>query len=264
MKKLIGVFIFIFFISNLNSVLASELRDKVGVDEKLGNKIPLNTMFFDSDGKEVILKDLISKPTVIDFAYYKCTGICTPLMTEVADVVNKIDLIAGKDYNIITISINPDELPKDAANKKAEMMNLVKTEIPDSAWRFLTGDSLSINELTKAVGFNYERQGDTFLHTGLLVFVSSDGKICRYLKPGFTDRGDFRILPFIFKMAIVEASKGEAIPVIDELSRYCFSYEPKNESYVFNWFKISGAGILLAVAAVFIFVVLKPKKKVKS
>ncbi len=264
MKKITGVFGLIIFLLSFNFVFASDLREKVGVVEKLGNKIPLNTKFFDSNGKEVKLKDLITKPTVIDLVYYKCTGICTPLMTEVADVVNKIDLTAGKDYNIISISFNPDELPKDAAKKKAEMMNLVKTEIPDSAWRFLTGDSLSIREFTNAIGFNYEQQGDTFLHTGLLVFVSSDGKICRYLKPGFTDRGDFRILPFIFKMAIVEASKGEAIPVIDEVSRYCFSFEPKNESYVFNWFKISGAGILVAVAAIFIFVVLKPKKKISS
>ncbi len=261
MKKLIGVFVFIFLLNNLNSVLASELKDKVGVNEKLGNKIPLNIKFLDSNGKEVTLKDLINKPTVIDLAYYKCTGICTPLMTEVADVINKVDLTAGKDYNIITVSFNPDELPKDAAQKKAEMMNLVKSEIPNSAWRFLTGDSLSITELTKAIGFNYERDDNTFLHTGLLVFVSSDGKICRYLKPSFTDRGDFRILPFTFKMAIIEASKGEPLPVIEEVSRYCFSYEPKNESYVFNWFKISGVGVLVMLAGFFFFVVLKPKKK---
>lgn len=260
MKKLIGAFVFIFFISSLNSVFASEFRNKIGVTEKLGNKIPLDTKFFDSDGKEVTLRNLINKPTVIDLAYYKCTGICTPLMTEVADVINKIDLVAGKDFNIITVSINPDEFPKDAAKKKVEMMNLVKSEIPNSAWRFLTGDSLSISELANSIGFNYEREDDTFLHTGLLVFVSSDGKICRYLKPGFTDRGDFRILPFSFKMAIVEASKGEVLPVIEEISRYCFSYEPKNESYVFDWFKISGVGVLFSVAVIFFFFIRKPKK----
>ena len=70
--------------------------------EKLGNKIPLDVSFTDSEGKTVTLKDLIKKPTVIDLAYYKCTGICTPLMTEIANVINKVDLIAGKDYNIIT------------------------------------------------------------------------------------------------------------------------------------------------------------------
>ncbi len=261
MKKITGVFVFIFFLLSLNPVFAAGFRDKVGLNEKLGNKIPLDVRFFDSNGNEVMLRDLVTKPTVIDLAYYKCTGICTPLMTEVADVINKIDLAAGKDYNIITISFNPDELPKDAARKKTEMMNLVRTGIPDSAWRFLTGDSLSISKITKAIGFNYERQSDTFLHTGVLVFISSDGKICRYLKPDFNYRGDFKILPFSFKMAILEASKGEAIPVIEEVSRYCFSYEPKNESYVLNWFKISGAGILILVAALFVFVVLKPRKK---
>jgi protein SCO1/2 len=264
MKKTIGAIILIILFIGLGNGFADGFNQKIGVVEKLGNKVPLNVSFTDSDGKTVTLKDLIKKPTVIDLAYYKCTGICTPLMTEVANVINKVDLIAGKDYNIVTISINDNEFTKDAAAKKAEMLNLVKTEIPASAWTFLTGDSNAISAITNAVGFYYQRQEETFIHTGVLIFISTDGKICRYLKPDYNNRGDFRILPFDFKMAILEASKGQAIPVINNVVRYCFSYQPKSDTYTFNLFRVFGTGTLVVVAIVFVFVVLKPGKKHKK
>ncbi len=264
MKKLIGVAVLIYFLFSIGTAAAAGFKDKIGIDEKLGNKIPLDASFYDSHGKEVTLGEIINKPTVIDFAYYKCTGICTPLMTEVADVMNRVDLKPGKDYDVISISFNADETPNDAFKKKQEMMNLLNSGIPDSAWQFLTGDSLNISKVTKAAGFNFEKQDDTFLHTGVLIFISADGKICRYLRPGFSDRGNFRILPFDFKMAIIEASEGEAIPVIDKALKYCFTYQPKNESYVLDMFNVSGAGILIVVAGLFFFVIRKPKKIKKN
>jgi protein SCO1/2 len=264
MKKIIGVIGFIIFLVGSGNLFPSDFNQKIGIVEKLGNKVPLDVSFTDSDGKTVLLKDLVKKPTVIDLAYYKCTGICTPLMTEVATVINKIDLIAGKDYNIVTISINDNEFTKDAAAKKAEMLNLVKTEIPASAWTFLTGDSNSIKAITNAVGFNYQRQEEAFIHTGVLIFIAPDGKICRYLRPDYNNHGDFRILPFDFKMAILEASRGEAIPVINNVVKYCFSYQPKSDTYTFNLFKVFGTGTLVVVAIVFVFVVLKPGKNHKK
>ncbi|MHB1686163.1 MAG: SCO family protein [Ignavibacteriaceae bacterium] len=261
MKKFYLFFCSVLLFTSFNKAPAADINDKVGVVKKLNATIPLDLTFYDSDGKKVLLRDLVNKPTIIDFAYYKCTGICTPLMTEIADVVGKVDLVPGKDYNLLTVSINPAETSFDAANKKVEMMDLITKKIPSSSWRFLTGDSLSIKTLADAAGFNFERQGDTFLHTGVLIFVSPDGKICRYLEPGYDAQGNFRILPLDFKMAVIDASKGLAVPVVDEIERFCFSFQPKNKSYVIDIFKISGTGILLLVGIFVVFVLLKPKKK---
>jgi protein SCO1/2 len=264
MKKLIGAWSFIIFLFCLSISYPKDLSDKVGIDQQLGKTIPLDAVFYDSKGNEVTLRKLINKPTVIDFAYYKCTGICTPLMTEVADVMNRVDLKPGKDYQVITISFDENELPKDAAEKKAAMTNLLNSGIPVSSWWFLTGDSTNIRKVTNAAGFHFERQGNTFLHIGILMFVSKDGKICRYLEPGFNYKGNFRILPLDFKMALLDASKGQAIPVIDKALRYCFSYQPKNKSYVLDVFKISGVSIVVMVTALFFFVIRKPKKDSKK
>ena len=264
MKKVIEIlFVAVLFFS-FGRAFAADYKDKVGINEKLGAIIPGNVSFYDSQGNKVLLSDLMKKPTVIDFAYYRCTGICTPLMTEIADVINKVDLVPGKDYNIVTISFNPDETIKDAADKKIQIMNLVNNNISADGWKFLVGDSASIKKVTQAAGFNFERQDNAYLHAGELIFVSPEGKICRYLKPDFNYRGDYKILPFDFKMAVLEASRGEEIPVIDKALRYCFKYQPKNQTYVFDMFKVSGITVILAVALVFVFVVRKPKKEFKK
>lgn len=264
MRNSAYIFFVIFTLIFAKLSFASVIKDKVGVDEKLGSVIPRDAVFYDSQSNRVVLGDLMKKPTVIDFAYYKCTGICTPIMSELANVVNKVDLTPGKDYNIITISFNPDETPKDAAEKKMQIDALLKDRIPTSSWKFLTGDSLDIKKVADAAGFHFERQGSGYIHTGALIFVSSKGKICRYLRPDFNYRGDFFILPFDFKMALLEASKGQEIPVIDNALKYCFKFQPKDQAYVFDVFKVSGITVILTVLFVFWFVVKKPKKKIKK
>ena len=264
MNRVIYILSLIFLAVNLHTAYAAGFKDKVGIDQKLGSTIPSNATFYDSHGNKIVLGDLFNKPTVIDFAYYKCTGICTPLMTEIADVVNKVDMTPGKDYNLITISFDPDEIPKDAAEKKLQIVALLKDRIPASGWKFLTGDSLDIKKVADAAGFHFEREGNGYIHTGSLIFVSSEGKICRYLRPDFNYRGDFQILPFDFKMAVLEASKGEEIPVVDKALKYCFKFQPKNQAYVFDVFKVSGITIIVMVTLVFFFIVRKPKKNIKK
>ena len=209
-------------------LIASDIH-QAEVVEHLGEKIPLDLTFKDSEGKSVKLKDLVNKPTVLDFVYYRCTGICTPLMVEVAEVINKVDLQPGKDYRIISISIDHSDTPKLAAQKKNAMFSLITKKIDPSSWEFLTGDSASITEAADAAGFYYQRQDNQFLHKGVLIFVDNDGKICSYLRPGYTSRGDFSILPSEFKMAIVETSQGKITETIAKVLQTCYAIIPKSK-----------------------------------
>jgi protein SCO1/2 len=233
--------------------------------EHLGAKIPLNLKFSDSDGKQVQLKDIIDKPTIIDFVYYECPGICSPLMTEVAHVANISDLRPGIDYQILSISFDETETPEIALKKKKTFLSLIDSKpFPDSAWRFLTGDSLSIDELTRAAGFNFKRTGRNFIHAGALIFVSPRGEICRYLYPDYAQTRGFGILPFDFKMAVLETAQGKKIPVIGRALQFCFSYDPQGKTYVFNILRVFGAGIILGVILFVVLIKVKPKKDKRS
>ena len=267
MKKFLGVafndsalILLIFFLLIVSSnAFATDDVHQAEVIEHLGKKLPLNLTFTNSVGKKVLLKDLVNKPTIIDFVYYRCTGICTPLMVEVAEVIGKTDLQPGKDYRIISISINPAETPKIAAQKKNAMLSVVNKKIPPSSWEFLTGDSVSIAKITDAAGFYFQRQGNGYLHKGVLIFIDKNGKICEYVRPGYTSRGDFSILPSEFKMAVIETGKGTVTATIQKVLQTCTSFIPKGKD-VLIFALIFITGIFTVTTVLFIIKKANPSK----
>jgi len=252
--------IFLIILLFVSMKIYGDDKQVVGLDEKLGAKLPLDLTFTDEDGRKILLKDIIDKPTVIDFVYYNCPGICTPLMNEVANVIDKIDMQPGKDYNIISISIDETETPEIAARKKLTIAEMVEKDVTGKAWRFLTGDNVSIRKLTSTAGWGFKREGKQFIHSGALIFISKDGIICRYLIPDYSERRGFGILPFDFKMAIIETSQGKQMPMIAKVIQFCFSYDPKGRSYVFNFTRVFGAGILISASIFIIYLRVKTKK----
>lgn len=241
--------------------LFADEKIKIGIDEQLGKKLPLDVTFNDENGNKVVLKDLMGKPTVITFVYYSCPGICTPLLNSLAEVVDKSELHPGKDYNIISISFDEYDKPETALKKKYNYLGEIEKQVPQYAWRFLTGDSSQIKKLTDAAGFYFQRKGKDFIHTGALIFVTADGKITRYLFPGYSEKAGFNILPFDFKMAVIEAQEGKVSPTIARVLQFCFSYDPAGKTYVFNITRVIGAGMILMAVGFVIFITVKPKKE---
>lgn len=261
MKILLKLILVSFII--IQSSFGNNKKIEVGIDEQLGKYFSLESKFQNESGETILLKDLIDRPVVIAFVYYQCPSICNPLMLEIADVVNKVDLNLGADYKIICISINDDETPPIAASKKNNFLGMINHKVNTNAWVFLTGDSTNILKCTRSAGFYFKRDGANFAHTSSLIFLDPNGKICRYIFPDYSDSRGFGILPFDFKMALMEASDGRVGTTIARVLQYCFSYSPEGQTYVLNLTRIFGAVIIL-FAGVFIFLVIKFKpKKIK-
>jgi protein SCO1/2 len=240
---------------------AGDKKIEVGIDEQLGKSIPLNEYFVDENGIKVQLKDLFAKPTVLSFVYYNCPGICSPLLMEVADIINKSELVAGVDYNVVSISMDEFETPKDAMERKQTFFKTLDKNIPPESWKFLTGDSATIKKVADAVGFYFKRNGKDFLHAGAFIFIDNKGKICRYLFPSYSERRGFGILPFDFKMSVIETSEGKVTPTMAKVLQFCFSYDPEGQTYVLNFTRIFGAGILIIIGIfVIVYLRVKPKK----
>jgi protein SCO1 len=236
-------------VSNNNDV-------EIGVIEHLDEFLPDSISLINENGQQVWLADVIDKPSVINFVYYRCPGICSPLMEAVAGVMDKSDLIPGVDYQVLTISFDPSETIELGIRKKANYLNLMTNKVEEAkkGWLFFTSDSASIARATTATGFKYKRTGNDYLHAASLTVVSKDGKITRYLNGMY-------FLPFEWKMAIVEASKGQSGPTINKVLRYCYSYDPVGQTYVMNVTKVSGTLILFFAVVLLLILILKPKKK---
>jgi len=251
--KKISVFVLLVFSSLMSLAKDSTQKIEIGIDEKIGQTIPLDVEFFDEKGYLVALKDVIKKPTILNFVYYRCPGICSPILIELTTIVNHIDLEMGRDFQILTVSFDEREKPELAAAKRENYFGLLKKQIPDDSWKFLTGDSAAIHRLTDAAGFMFKREGNDFLHAGAIIAVSPEGKIARYLY-------GTQYLPFDVKMAITEASEGRTGPTITKILSYCYSYNPDGRKYVFDVTRVAGAVILLFAVAFVVYLTVKPKK----
>jgi protein SCO1 len=237
-----------------SSKAADQVQPKVGIEEKLGQTIPLNVEFYDENGQLISLKSLVNKPTIFTFVYFRCPGICTPLLNELAHVVDKTDLELGKDYQIISVSFDHRETPDMASGKKDNYLHSMKKQVDPNGWRFLTGDSLNIHQLTDAAGFYFSRSGNDFIHAGALIVVSREGKITRYIN-------GIQYLPFDVKMAVYEATTGKVGPTIAKVLTFCFSYNPEGRTYSLNFMRIALV-VTLGFVGVFVMVFLvRPRKK---
>jgi protein SCO1/2 len=256
-------FTLILFLS-FSFIFSSIANDKIelGIDEQLGKNIPLDVTFNDENGNPVTLRELINGPTVIALVYYYCPGICNPLMFELSNVMNKSDLEPGYDYNVVAISIDEFENPEKASAKKKEMFSGFDKEVSPESWRFLTGSLENIKAVTNKAGFYFKREGAELRHAGTLMFVDKNGKICRYLFPSYSENHGYGILPFDFKMAVIETSESKVTPTVARFLRFCFSYDTEGQKYALNFTRIFGAAILLFAGIFFLIIKFKPKKEI--
>jgi len=251
--------LFLFF--PFNQVFAQKVFDdktdqtEIGIVEHLDEYLPKDIWLVDEQNQKVLLSELIDKPTIINWVYFRCPGICSPLMEGLAEVMNASDLVAGVDYQVLTISFDPNETIDLGIRKKTNYLNLVdKKESIAKGWKFFVSDSASIVKGTNATGFKYKKNGKDFLHAASVTVVSPKGKITRYLN-------GTRFLPFDFKMAIIESSKGMSSPTISKIMQYCFSYDPVGQAYVLNVTKISATLIIFVALLFFLVLIFKPKRK---
>ena len=256
-----------FFIAQLlgllvlfSTVLADE---KLGVEEHPAGEVPLDVPFLDETGKRVTFGEIMDgKPAILTLNYYGCPGLCTPQLNDLAQNLTRVKLSENRDYKVITLSFNPNETPEDAAKKKANLLASMQRPYDAAAWKFLTGTESDIRKVTESVGFYYEKQAGQggmveYIHPAVLVALSPEGKITRYLN-------GVQQLPFDIQMALMEASQGTVRPTIAKTLLFCFAYDPKNKTYVFALEKVGAIVLSLILAGFFLYLVLTGRKKESS
>lgn len=253
MKTLFAFILGFFLLGNLYGQLPINRDVEIGIVEKLGDTLPLDLTFYNEKNDTVTLGSLISKPTILSFVYFDCPGLCSPLLDGIADVVSKMDLALGKDYNMVTISFNTKDTPEKARVKKLNFIQKIK-ENDRVNWTYLTGDLENIQKITEAAGFRYKPMGVDFAHPATIIILSPKGKITRYLY-GVT------FLPFDVKMAIAEAEQGFTRPTRSKILQYCFGYDTVTRSYTLQFTRLIGTFMLLAAVFFALFIFITSRKK---
>jgi len=238
-------------VKSQESRVYEDLREpEIGVVEMLDTFISEDIMVIDENNQPVQLLSLIDKPTILNLVYYRCPGICSPIMESIANVLDKTDMTIGKDFQVLTISFDPTESAELAQQKRNNYFYLIKREFDPNGWRFFTADSANAKNLTQQVGFKYKKVGFDYIHTATIIILSPQGKITRYLQGIY-------YLPFDVKMAIIEAAEGKSGPSITRVLAYCYSFDPAGQRYVFNITKVTGTIILFLGVVIFLFLIIR-------
>lgn len=209
-----------------NSSIPQELEG-VGVEEKLGTVLDRDLEFVGENGRPVRLGKFLDqgRPVILNFAYYSCPMLCGMVLNGLTTSIRDLSWTPGKEYEIVTISIDPREMYQLAASKK--QAQLISFDRPAPGWHFLADYNGNAKKLAEQAGFHYrwDKQREQYAHSAALILLAPDGKIARYLY-------GIKFKSFDLRLGLTEATEGKMRSTADHLLLYCFQYDALARSYV--------------------------------
>jgi protein SCO1/2 len=222
-----------------------ELLKEVGIDQKLNDSVLLDLTFRDENGQTVKLAQFFgAKPVILSLVYYNCPMLCTQVLNGLERSLKDVPMDIGKQFNVVTVSIDPTERPVLASAKRALYVGLYGRPGAIDGWHFLTGDEPQIKQLANAVGFRYayDSQSKQFAHASAIMMLTAQGKISRYLYGIQYSSRDLRL-------GLVDASEGKIGTPVDQILLFCYHYDPATGKYSLLISRIiKAAGILTILA----------------
>ena len=220
--------------------------EKIGIEQKLGEQLPLETEFTADDGRKIKLGSLFAsgRPVVLAFVYYECPMLCNEVLNGLTGSLKGVSLDAGKDFDVIALSFDARENEKAelAKNKKAAYMERYGRPGSEKGWHFLTGTQAAIDAVTKAAGFSYkwDEKSNQFAHAGGVMVVTPQGKMSRYFY-------GIDYSPRDLKLGVIESAENRVGNATDQLLLYCYHYDPSTGKYGFAILSVIRLGAVLTL-----------------
>lgn len=227
---------------------APEQAKGVEVVERLGEAIPLDLQFMNSDGAPVELGQFFKdgKPVVMALVYYDCPIVCNIVMGKLTEAFKAMDFTIGDDYRVVFASIDPTEEPALAASVKERLLGqYARSGDVREGWAFLTAPGDETRVLAASLGWNYKPiAGGEFSHPVCIFVLTPEGRISRYVYGLGYD-------PETFRMSLLEASGGKISDSIgDQIRLYCFRYDPTTGKYSLVAMRVVQIGGILSILGV--------------
>jgi protein SCO1/2 len=215
-------------------------------EQKLGNALPLQSIFREADGRDIRLVDVIGgRPLILALAYFRCPNLCGVVRADLFEALAKSGMVAGADYSLVVLSIDPEETDADA--QAAMWRDLAGFDPPgtQAGWHYLTGTPGALQAIEDAVGFHSRLDPGLrqFMHPAGLVFATPSGLVSSYLLGVGYQPADVRL-------AVARAGQsgiaGATLPVL----LLCFHYDPTTGRYSLAVMKLLRLGAVLTALTV--------------
>ena len=212
--------------------------DGVGIEEHLGRPVDLGLTFTGEDGQAVALGDFFKqgRPVILNLVYYSCPSLCDLVLNGETVAVREIPWTIGKEFEVVTISIDPSEKPDLAREKKATYLHQYGRPAP--GWHFLTDRDGNAKRLAESIGYHYrwDAKQQQFAHAAGIMILTPEGRVSRYLY-------GVRYGPRDMRFALAEASENRTTMSVEKVLLYCFHYDPAAGKYVMfatNFMRVGG------------------------
>lgn len=222
------------------------------IEEHLGAKIPTDLKFTDETGKPVALAEYLNhdRPVILQLGYFECPMLCSAVSKSMVQSLQKMKLDAGTEYDVLYVSIDPQEKWPLAKLKKEATVKALGEPGAAVGWHLLTGEQPSIDALAQATGFKYSfiHELQEFSHPAVLMVLASDGTITRYLYGTKFD-------PDTMRLSLVEASNGTIGTIRDRFILNCFRFDHTTGRYQRNavlLLRVSAALTVVVMSAIFV------------
>lgn len=223
------------------------ILDNVGLDQRLNSQVPLDLAFVDENGKAVQLQQYFgSKPVILMLVYYQCPMLCMQELTGFTGSMLAIRRFnIGREFNVITVSIDPRDTAQDAAAIKKRYIQRYRRPEAEQGWHFLTGKKDQIDALAQAVGFRYawDPEIKQYAHASGIMLLTPQGRVAQYYY-------GIEYAPRDIQLGLIEASKGKIGNVVDQVLLYCYHYDPRQGKYgaaIFNVLRLSALATVLVL-----------------
>ncbi|MFT3787485.1 MAG: SCO family protein [Tepidisphaeraceae bacterium] len=200
---------------------------EVGVDQaKVGEQIPLDLPFVDEDGKPVKIGDYFNKgrPVLLNIGYYQCPMLCGVMNQKMVAALKGVPFDIGTEFDVVNVSINPTETWEVAKKKKETYVAALGKPGNAVGWHLLTGDAVSIEALTRVVGYKYKKVDKEYAHPAVFILVGDNGQVTHYLDALVVDSETMRL-------ALVESSGKKIGSFWDKAFVTCFDRDPHTGKY---------------------------------
>lgn len=209
-----------------------------------GAQLPLDAQLVDASGHaETLGQALARRPSLLVLEYLRCKNLCSLVLTGAVRAISDAGLQPGRDVDLIAISIDPRDTPRDAGAAQAMYARRFPRARPDGV-RFFTASADQVRAIASAEGFpyRYDRRSDQFLHPAGFVVTTPDGRISRYML-GLSPQ------PAQLKQAVDEAALEKVSPPAHPLLCLCFGYDPDEGSVAaLTWQLVRLASFMLVLA----------------
>ena len=226
-------------------------KDALDFSQSAIGRAMANQTLRDIDGQSFQLDSLRGKPLVISMIYTSCHHVCPTITKNLGGAVEIASEALGDDsFNVITVGFDwavdtPDRMRLYASERRIDAQN----------WRFLAGDSQSIEALSDDIGFLFYASAKGFDHLTQTTVVDADGVVYRQIYGVDIDPPSL-VEPLKELVFDTPRQAGLLEHWLDTFRLFCTVYDPNSGRYKFDYSIATTIFVgLLCLAAIATFIV---------